>query len=189
MEIQGVWIPLDVLKYITQFLWVKDHREDFMRVCKVFHRALTESPPAPPVYVVPEYKLLEGGIVTTVDEVACYTKRFIVKAFVHPEGLVRFDTLTIEDMISVYDERIDQIIPGCFVRHVVLEDLPFFCTDTGSIGKHVQIRYADHKAIVRDMLWLYHFTRRHIGELYNQVNERKLLKHKRPRKRVKRFGF
>jgi hypothetical protein len=74
MEIQGSWIPLDVLKYITQFLWVKDHREGFKRVCKVFYRAFKEDPPKPPVYIVPVYGSVECGLVTMIRRITCYLK-------------------------------------------------------------------------------------------------------------------
>lgn len=190
MEIQGVWLPLDVLKYITQFLWISDHRDDFDKVCRVFRRALREDPPKPPMYVVPEYGSAERGLVTTVKEIVCYTKRFKVRAFGWHTGLVRFEARVGRDKLCLFSEywrpqesvRFD-------VWYVEQVDLPFFRADTGFIGTHVQVRNADYRDIVQEMFWLYHFARRHVGESYSQVNERKLLKHKRPRKRVKRFGF
>lgn len=191
MEIQGVCVPLDVLKYITQFLWVKDHREDFKRVCQVFYRAIMEDPPRPLVYIVPEYGSAEGGLVQTVENIVCYTKRFKVTAYPVRcwwDGLVRFDVRPGIQDDRIFCDILYRPFP-CSTRHVESSDLQYFCTETGRIGRYEEIRTEDKAELVEEMRWLYHLSRRHIKRMYEQVNERKLLKHKRPRKRVKRLGF
>jgi hypothetical protein len=188
MEIRGSWIPLDVLKYITQFLWVKDHREDFKRVCRTFYRALKEDPPKPPVFIVPKYGSAQCGLVTIVKKITCYANKLIVQAYKWSNHSVYFrfrdDTRLFRVSSTTWNNAFDYS-RLCVYAHDLME----FCPQSGHFGMQRQLHNADREEIIQEMTWLFYFALQQLWECFEHVNKRKLLKHKRPRKRVKRLGF
>jgi hypothetical protein len=173
MEIQGSWIPLDVLKYITQFLWVKDHREDFKRVCRVFYRALKEDPPKPGVYIVPEYTFLEHGIITRVWDVTCYTDRLKVRAFAgNNNGLVRYEVRPPHRPFTIFRQmwrRPDAL--NYPVWHLEQGDLEHINPSACIIGYDTVLQsMEDGAAVAEEMRRLYHIARRYLLDLQHDAN-------------------
>jgi len=188
MEIQGVWLPLDVLKYITQFLWVSDHRVIFKRVCKVFYRALRESPPLPKVVLKPRYISAQGGVVTTVDLIECRGLR--VTVIVLASGWIQFCLIDEDELLTT--TRTDYPGPRTLRTYgltVGPGKFEYFCPAEGKIDKSRTLIHPDREAILMEIQIICQFAQKYFSILYAEVNERKLLKHKRPRKRVKRLGF
>jgi hypothetical protein len=184
MEIQGVWMPLDVLKYITSFVYFRDDRESLKHAHPVFERALTESPIEPHVFVTVNYGHTEHGLVTTVESLSCLYGK------VH----VYIDRLNMDDlMFRLRDGR--QFLYGGSVNirwhhcHLSNRSWEHVCATTGAVGQGTVLLNEDREEIIRQMIWLRQWLPREFARLYNQANGRNLLKHKRPRKRVKRFGF
>jgi hypothetical protein len=60
---------------------------------------------------------------------------------------------------------------------------------TWTVGEGKVLLDTDRDEIIRGLLWIRSWLPGEMRRIYAQVNERKLLKHKRTRKRVKRLGF
>jgi hypothetical protein len=64
----------------------------------------------------------------------------------------------------------------------------YVCAKSLRFGKMYTLLNADAREIIQEIVWLMNVVREYRSILSDEVNDQ-ILKHKRPRKRVKRLGF
>jgi hypothetical protein len=187
-----VWIPLDVLKYITQFLYLDLDRWYFMQTCHAFRRAILGAPPVPRFRFEPIYGSAERGLVRTVDMFKCHGPLLVADVSKH--GALRIRLKSGEDFFL----QMSHIHPDGHLSYrtyltttwrETLYEPGMWCPLTGRLSR-ARVLLDDNRAeIIREADWMYSYATRLFPKVYERVNAEKHVKHKRPRKRVKRFGF
>jgi hypothetical protein len=190
MEIQGVSVPLDVLKYITAFIYFDDDRKNLKCTCRAFARAFTESPLAPHVRLSIQYAASEGGIVTKIRRVTCYWKNLVVSTY--PSN-TPYLTVALKDggpfILQFYKTPPIAAASFSILNNKYWNDWDYVCAKTGRIGEGRVLLNPNHDEIIRGLLWIRGWLPRELRRIYDQLNKEKSPKHKRTRKRVKRLGL
>ena len=125
---------------------------------------------------------------TSVREITCYANRLSATAYKWDTRSVLFRTRDNTPMFRVSSIAWPEVSEYSQLT-VYSHDLKYFSTESGHFGMIRQLHNADRGEIIQEMARLFHFTLRQLWECFEHATERKLIKHKRPRKRVKRFGF
>lgn len=191
MKIQGFWIPLDVLKYITTFIYFDDDRKSLKHTCRAFARAFTESPLEPHVRLSILRTTTEGGIVTKISRITCYWKSLVVTSYASNTD---YFTIALKDggnfILQFTNKKLTDVFTSfSIINNHWLNDWDYVCANTGRVGERRVLLNPNHEEIIRGLLWIRGWLPRELRRIYDQLNERKILKHKRLRKRAKRLGF
>jgi hypothetical protein len=181
MEIEGVWIPREILDHIASFL-VFDH--DWDTFCDIFgtcasNRALS---------LIPTFTRVRDGLVLGVDHIywkARYTRGWCSFALHKHEITYATFYAQLIDHAAYFVIRGSQEHALQFRRGY--DDVtPEMLTRETKISLSCEGGWS---AVRIELLSIYRVLMAEVNWLYDWVNAKNVLSEKRPRKRVKRFGF
>lgn len=185
MEIQGAWVPREILRYIASFLLFND---DWNNYCAVFAREGTREW-ARPLRFEPVYTRKDRGFLTTVKSVR-WIGRFTAGDFWFGVGRQLSHRTFTDAHLLDYEldfRRGDWECYGGLFLHGNVNELP---AELRSDCCSFRVDCDGGWPAVRDELArIYEFLCAEIPLRHEQLNNKNVLTNNRPRKRVKRLGF